>query len=680
MNLLILAAAIANVINAPVTGVTFPDDYVWDSTVAMPRIEDDIQFDYKNPVISHRAALIGEGKFGGQCFRYAGAQRFTASDTPFSFYSDFTIECFFNFDQVTNSNQYILDYGSNGFTLRYYRAGAVNGIVLALGGSSVIIDSGFVPVPGTWHHVALVRQGALLKMYIDGVLRGQNTYNTNTSYTTYTLGNYGGGGSYSPYGRIDQFRVVMAAMYTENFTPPTEAFKIGGSEANYDPDYANVNLLVRDADNGTFTDTTGLNGSLIASGGAVADTVNKRVGTSSMSFPTDGSYFTVPWQAADHFGFGAADWTVECYVRPTRTVTGSQQLIGRRSRSGICGSFTLTLVNMKPTMYMSTNGSTWDGQLGNLSNSNLPLNRWSHIAVCRVGTLFHMFINGKLTGTLSWAPTLVANNIPLTIGASGDGTEPFVGNIDRPRITSGVGRYCSAFSPKRITDYANTDVAVPSPNDPHIGKVVAMMPFTAMIGAGADPIMVSTQRTGTALDDTRKLFGKSSLGMPTGVTGGVLYNNLTKALLYTNDWTVESWVNTSYNQSSLLPIIGQWIVTTSGAWALGVRNGKLAFVINGTGSVFGTSNIADSTWHHVAAVCRGGVVYLYVDGKLESSMAIIVKPSYNGNIQVGINPISDVPAGYQLNVSRIRVTNGKGRYIADFTPDKDTVQIAGMAA
>lgn len=678
MNLLILAAAIANVINAPIGGLTLTDDFIWDSTVAMPRIEDGVQFDYKNPVINSRSALEGVGKFGQPCFLFSGGQTFTVGDTPFSFYSDFTIECFVNFDQIINANQYILDYGSNGFTLRYYRSGAVNAIVLALGGSSVIIDSGFVPVPGTWHHIALVRQGTLLKMYIDGVLRGQNTYNENTSYGTYALGNSGAGGTY---GRIDQFRVVMTALYTENFTPPTEAFKIGGSEASYDPDYANVNLLIRDAANGTFTDTTGLNGALIASGGAVADTVNKRVGTSSMAFsmagPTDGAFYSVPYHASDRFAMGAGDFTIECHVRPTRTSNDMQGLI---NRTNVKGGFYLALMGMRPTLYLSSNGSSWNGAIGDLAGTELPLNRWSHIAAVRSGSYIHLFINGRLCGLqLFGTAALVTNTLPLAIGASGNGTLPFVGNIDRVRITRGVGRYCSAFSPKRVTDYANTDVAVPSSNDPHIGKVVAMMPYTEMIGAGADPIMVITQRPGVTFDSTRQLFDKPSLSITTGGTGGINYNNLSKALLYTNDWTVESWINTTYTALETLPIIGQFHASQSGAWCLAVRGGKLAFLLHGTGSVLSSAGVSDGNWHHVAAVCRGGIIYLYVDGQLSGQMTVVEKASYNGNIQVGFNIATDVTQVARLNVSRIRVTNGKGRYVANFTPDKDTVQIAGMA-
>lgn len=60
-------------------------------------------------------------------------------------------------------------------------------------------------------------------------------------------------------------------------------------------------------------------------------------------------------------------------------------------------------------------------------------------------------------------------------------------------------------------------------------------------------------------------------------------------------------------------------------------------------------------------------------------MTVVAKASYNGNIQVGFNIATDVTQVARLNVSRIRVTNGKGRYVANFTPDKDTVQIAGMA-
>ena len=81
----------------------------------------------------------------------------------------------------------------------------------------------------TWFHMAFVRDGTTVKMYINGVASVTTTTSNVSSVSTATLtyiGRNNVGGYYFDWnGYIDDFRITKGyARYTTTFTPPTEAF------------------------------------------------------------------------------------------------------------------------------------------------------------------------------------------------------------------------------------------------------------------------------------------------------------------------------------------------------------------------------------------------------------------------------------------------------------------------
>lgn len=86
------------------------------------------------------------------------------------------------------------------------------------------------PILNTWHHLALVRYGQRLFIFVNGELKGQSTISLTSTYgftAPAIIGsdNRGDGGEYLEYldGYLNDFRVTKGqARYTINFTPPTE--------------------------------------------------------------------------------------------------------------------------------------------------------------------------------------------------------------------------------------------------------------------------------------------------------------------------------------------------------------------------------------------------------------------------------------------------------------------------
>jgi hypothetical protein len=90
------------------------------------------------------------------------------------------------------------------------------------------------PVINTWYHVAGVRSGNTVQLYVNGQLDGTATISGGTeSFTTHSgdwkpfIGlnrAYDGTLQYYWQGYIADFRITRALRYTSNFTPPTQPF------------------------------------------------------------------------------------------------------------------------------------------------------------------------------------------------------------------------------------------------------------------------------------------------------------------------------------------------------------------------------------------------------------------------------------------------------------------------
>ena len=78
----------------------------------------------------------------------------------------------------------------------------------------------------TWNHIAGVRQGNTIKLFVNGVLQTETATYTGTlgepdrvlriGSRTATANEYDG--------FIDEVRITKRALYTGNFTPPTAPF------------------------------------------------------------------------------------------------------------------------------------------------------------------------------------------------------------------------------------------------------------------------------------------------------------------------------------------------------------------------------------------------------------------------------------------------------------------------
>jgi hypothetical protein len=79
-----------------------------------------------------------------------------------------------------------------------------------------------------WHHVAVVRTGDILRMFINGVQEGGDVAKSgamDNSTGALSVGRWGEANSQYWNGWIDEVRISKGiARWTAGFTPPTEAY------------------------------------------------------------------------------------------------------------------------------------------------------------------------------------------------------------------------------------------------------------------------------------------------------------------------------------------------------------------------------------------------------------------------------------------------------------------------
>ena len=135
--------------------------------------------------------------------------------------ADVTFECFINLSTFTptSDGSYIFDMGANGYRFQIYNSQLYFGV----SGSDYVGPISNAISINTWHHLAGVRDGNALKLYVDGVHLGTKITTASVTTTSLVIGNHGGesqAGNYEPVGFISNFRYVRGVVYKGPFTPP----------------------------------------------------------------------------------------------------------------------------------------------------------------------------------------------------------------------------------------------------------------------------------------------------------------------------------------------------------------------------------------------------------------------------------------------------------------------------
>ena len=196
-----------------------------------------------------------------------------------------------------------------------------------------------------------------------------------------------------------------------------------------------VNLTSRCLGFETITDRTPT--TIYVQGNAKLSTAQKKYGVSSLALDGTTDSITAPTQP--DFNFGTTDFCIEAWVYPTTTGT-YRTVFDLRATTGDANGIILG-INDVNQLYFFYNGNYRVGAAG-----TVPLNTWSHVAISKSSGSTKLWINGSQIGSTYTD----SNNYPqrgVRVGADPNGNFAFTGYIDDVRISKGVPRYTTTFTP-----------------------------------------------------------------------------------------------------------------------------------------------------------------------------------------------------------------------------------------
>ncbi len=303
---------------------------------------------------------------------------------------------------------------------------------------------------GTWHHIAIVRNGNAFAMYIDGsqVASGTHAGNCGSSTRNLMIGDNLGNnvGDRNLLAKLDEIRITKgAARYLANFTPPTAPFPdlynpyttLPVSGAALWLDASQQSSLFTDA-GATYVSTDGqavyqwndLSGNsrtalqtTLANRPLYRSPANGHNGLSTTSYDGTNDFFSV--SNTENWGLVfSGDFTIDFWAKFTDN-TAQQDLLGQDTGGGQQPKWVLGLNNP---------GVAGAGVLGFLYNLNNTQNytfgvSWTpannilyRITVTRSGNDTKFYINGTQQGATNTSTNRprAATNIKLTVGQDGE--------------------------------------------------------------------------------------------------------------------------------------------------------------------------------------------------------------------------------------------------------------------
>jgi hypothetical protein len=359
-------------------------------------------FDGSNGHLSTTVGAIGTQPFTFECWLYNTAQ----NNQPIFTLGGYQTGIDVRFDQISSD------------VISGYIAGT---------GYTFVSD----PTPNQWAHFALTRDsGNTVRAFYNGVLMSTatgitaNLTNTNLRIGALIDGGVSGNQKYTGY--MSDFRYVIGnAVYTSSFTPPTAPVTaISGTS------------LLLNYTNGAIIDNAMMNDSETA-GTAQISTSVKKYGSGSISIGSSGA-------AGDHLTFKnnpalyalPGDFTVEFWLYKN-SASQYGPIVETRSADDTATGIYLMDYNSTLVCYPFYSVAP-----------SIESSTWIHFAVTRSGSTLSIYKNGVLAGSTACSPsTYTYGGGNLWIGSFFAGGRYFNGYIDDLRITKGVARYLTNFTP-----------------------------------------------------------------------------------------------------------------------------------------------------------------------------------------------------------------------------------------
>jgi hypothetical protein len=506
----------------------------------------------------------------------------------------------------------------------------------------------------TWYHIALVRENtSTIKVYTNGVQSYSNTSVSDWNIDTGIVqvgGYFDGSTNLASNTYLTDVRIVKGtAVYTSNFTPPTERLT-------------------------AITNTTLLIGHLpyIADGSSNAHSITVNGNTSTKPFTP---YDNLEYAATDHgasifldgtgdyltindtniANFGTNDFTIEAWVYCNDTA--ANQIVETRPFSTNGAYVTIAVGNTIGVLISTNSAEIFPGGVGTIN-----VGQWHHVAWVRNSGTISVYVDGTSVGSASNSTNFISSNV-------GIGWNAYIGEntgsvyISDLRIVKGTAVYTGNFTPPTTTLTAITN--------------------TSLLISGTDASIIDKSQgnnlklVGNTTGSTTQVKFAGSKSMYFDGNGDKINldaNNSLYNLSYgQGDFTIEGWFY--FNSYSSNPKLYIDIGSASTYWQLYYVNGTgLTFRANNTGiNVNAGSTLSLNTWYYIALVRNSSTYNVYVDGTSVISTTTTHQIGNYSEKAIGGTAL-DATASLDGYIQDFRITKGLARYTSNFTPPTESLK------
>ncbi len=526
------------------------------------------------------------------------------------------------------------DTSGVGINLSIINDNTVQGFV-GRGNSATFLNSATPLSLKTWYHIAFVRNGSTLNLYVNGTSVDSDTSSASITATSAVVGRF-----YLSYngfymnGYISNVRLINGtAQYTSNFTPPTAQLTA----------VSNTQLLT--CQTSTLVDNSTSLRTIIPLG-------NVHV----KKFNPFGEYTTLlqEYAPATHKGSVYLDGSDYLAISNTNMVLGTSDFEISFYMYLITTGYIIGTGNSTGSWAFNLGDNTYlDFRVNNLAaasvtSTSIPggnfLGQWVKVRIERISNVAYLWVNEKFQASATVS-------------------------TDLSQSALGIGSYGQTATYASAAYVADLEIRKGSRTSSSTHGLILNMPFNH--GGIVD---ITGRNVLECVGDARvstntKKYGSGAMYFDGTGDYLTLTGNPTDFAFGTGDFTIEMWLYTNSVTNSVF-YDGRPAGTNGAYPMLYFISGFLYYWVNGADRITsGTAVLSTSTWYHIA-LCRSGTnTKLFLNGvQIGSTYTDSTNYLNTGNRPwIGVNASSTNTSYLNGYIDDLRITKGVARYTANFT-------------
>ena len=405
-------------------------------------------------------------------------------------------------------------------------------------------------------------------------------------------------------------------------------YKLTNTSQPADPYYGAVSLLLHGdgADGSTeILDSSSDPKTVTAVGDAQISTTQSKFNGSSLKFDGSGDSLQLPHNA--DFSLGSEDFTIEFWLLTNQNNIGAP--VAHRSAAGAGATNWLVTLNYptqdKLALYLS-DGSSYVVN-GLITTSSVNDGQWHHYAATRSGSSVRVFVDGILENTATTISSVSSTARILQIGNDEDGNY-LNGYIDDLRITKGVARYTSNFTPPTQPFLSTSNIV--------INGLVLNLDAASYAGSGTTWSDLSrNENNGTLVNGVGYDSGNGgSLTFDPTLDQYVSFTSASQTSLQSQQISLCCWIK-SVPYASFYNLFGWSSYGLAGGILLDINSSggtvvPLLSAGNGAWTVVNSNINLGTSIGYVVGTYDGSSLKIYINGVLANSVNAAITIGYSG--------------------------------------------------